>query len=128
MKQLAYLNKFFYKYRWRLLLGIIFVSCSNYFRVLQPRIIRHALDLVVDNIGLYRLNDGFASQMEFFNILGKTLLFFWFFGAFTGTNHGSLHVFYAANHYCDVAIDRVRFTEGNFSALRKSQSFILQKK
>ena len=78
MKQLAYLNKFFYKYRWRLLLGIIFVSCSNYFRVLQPRIIRHALDLVVDNIGLYRLNDGFASQMEFFNILGKTLLFFGF--------------------------------------------------
>jgi len=76
VKQLAYLNKFFYKYRQRFLLGIIFVSLSNYFRVLQPRIIRQALDLVVDNIGLYRLNDGFASQADFFGILGKTLLFF----------------------------------------------------
>ncbi|MEM9819516.1 MAG: ABC transporter ATP-binding protein [Bacteroidota bacterium] len=76
MKQLAFLNKYFYKYRWRFLLGFVFVSLSNYFRVLQPRIIRQALDLVVDNIGLYQLNEGFASQAAFFSILGKTLLLF----------------------------------------------------
>lgn len=76
MKQLAYLNKYFYKYRWRFLLGIIFVSVSNYFRVLQPQMIRQALDLVVENIGMYKLYNGFQTQQELFILLGKTLLFF----------------------------------------------------
>ncbi len=76
MKQLAVLNKYFYKYRWRFLLGIIFVSVSNYFRVLQPQMIRHALDLVVENIHLYHLNNGFETQKAFFMILGKTLMLF----------------------------------------------------
>ena len=76
MKELSYLNKFFYRYRWRFLLGIIFVSLSNYFRVLQPRMIRQALDLVMENVNMYRLFDGYASQAELFAILGKALLFF----------------------------------------------------
>ena len=38
--------------------------------------IRNALDLVVENIALYRLNDGFSTQQEFFMILGKSLLIF----------------------------------------------------
>ncbi len=76
MKELSYLNKFFYNYRWRFLLGIIFVSLSNYFRVLQPRMIRQALDLVMENVNMYRLFDGYASQAELFAILGKALLFF----------------------------------------------------
>ena len=76
MKQLAYLNKFFYKYRWRFLLGVLFVSVSNYFRVLQPQLIREALDLVVENIGFYNLTNGFDLQNILFGNLGKTLLFF----------------------------------------------------
>ena len=76
MKELAYLNKFFYKYRWHLLLGIVFVSLSNYFRVLQPQMIRQALDLVIENISLYHLYEGFELQKELFANLGLTLLFF----------------------------------------------------
>ncbi len=76
MQQLAVLNKFFYKYRWRFLLGIIFVSLSNYFRVLQPQMIRYALDLVIENIGLYNLTEGYASQKVLFAQLGTVLLFF----------------------------------------------------
>lgn len=76
MKHLAYLRKFFFKYRWRFLLGILFVFVSNWFRVLQPRMIREALDLVVENIGLFRLNDGFENQAAIFMDLGKILLFF----------------------------------------------------
>ena len=59
-----------------MLLGILFVSISNYFRVLQPRMVRYALDLVVDNLGLYRLYDGFELQEALFNDLGSTLLLF----------------------------------------------------
>ncbi|HMO38151.1 MAG TPA: ABC transporter ATP-binding protein [Saprospiraceae bacterium] len=76
MKQLAYLNKYFLKYRWHLLGGIVFVFISNYFRVLQPQMIREALDLVVENIALYELYEGFALQRALYRIIGSALLFF----------------------------------------------------
>ncbi len=38
--------------------------------------IRHALDLVVENINYYRSLEGFALQKELFSQLGQTLLFF----------------------------------------------------
>ncbi|MCB0643497.1 MAG: ABC transporter, partial [Phaeodactylibacter sp.] len=66
MEHLKYLNKFFFRYRWHFLLGIIFVSASNYFRVLQPQMIREALDLVIETLGLYRMYDGFELQHALF--------------------------------------------------------------
>lgn len=47
MKELAKLNRYFVKYKWHFLLGIVFISVSNYFRILQPQYIRDAMDLVV---------------------------------------------------------------------------------
>ncbi|MGK0391237.1 MAG: ATP-binding cassette subfamily B multidrug efflux pump [Maribacter sp.] len=76
MKYLAYLNKYIWRYKWRFLLGIVFVAVSNYFRVLQPRVIRSALDLVVENINLYRATDGFNVQQQVQDDLGWTLLIF----------------------------------------------------
>jgi ATP-binding cassette, subfamily B, multidrug efflux pump len=76
MKELASLNKYFVKYIWHLLGGIAFVTISNYFRILQPQMLRRALDLVVENIGLYRNTEGFASQAVIYSMLGKSLLFF----------------------------------------------------
>ena len=76
MEELKYLNKFFWRYRTRFLLGIVFVSLSNYFRVLQPQVIREGFDLVVDHIGMYRLFNGFELQGEFYSVLAKTLLYY----------------------------------------------------
>jgi ATP-binding cassette, subfamily B, multidrug efflux pump len=76
MKELASLNKYFVKYIWHLIGGIAFVTISNYFRILQPQMLRRALDLVVENIGLYRNTEGFASQAVIYAMLGKSLLFF----------------------------------------------------
>lgn len=76
MKELRYLNKFFLKYKWHLLVGTLFVVASNLFRVLQPRVIREALDLVVENVELYQLYEGFDQQSQLFSILGSILLFF----------------------------------------------------
>ena len=76
MKELSVLNKYFVKYRWHFLLGIVFVSASNYFRVLQPQMIREALDLVVDNIALYRMLEGFELQRSLFKSIGGSLLLF----------------------------------------------------
>ena len=76
MKDLRFLNQFFLKYKWRLLLGVIFVSLSNYFRVLMPQTIREALDFVFENIQQYRLYEGFESQANFYSDIARNLLFF----------------------------------------------------
>lgn len=78
MKDLAYLNKYFYKYRWKLVPGVIFVIVSNYFGVLPAKVIREAFDLVQENIYLYRLFDGFDRQELIYKVFGTSLLFFGF--------------------------------------------------
>ena len=60
-----------------MLAGIVFVSLSNYFRVLQPQVIREALDLVVENLGFYRSISDFDQAREvLFDSLGQTLMLF----------------------------------------------------
>lgn len=76
VKYLFYLNKYFYKYRWRFGFGILFIFVSNYFQALQPQMIREALDLVIDNIALYRLYEGFDNQALVFKSFGKVLMLF----------------------------------------------------
>ena len=76
MKELSYLNKFFYKYRWKMIPGVIFVIISNYFGILPAQVIREAFDLVKDNIDLYRLYDGFDRQEIIYQLFGNSLLFF----------------------------------------------------
>lgn len=50
LKQLWTLNTYFLKYKWRFLAGIVFVLLMNYFRIVQPQMIREALDLVVEEL------------------------------------------------------------------------------
>lgn len=76
MKELAYLNKFFFKYRWRLIPGVLFVIISNLFGVLPAPVIRMAFDLVSENISTYRLFNGFERQEIIYRIFGYSLLFF----------------------------------------------------
>lgn len=76
MKDLAYLNKFFYKYRWRFIPGILFVVISNMFGVLPAQVIRVAFDLVTENIAVYRLYNGFNHQDLIYDIFGSSLLLF----------------------------------------------------
>lgn len=76
MKDLFYLNKYFYKYRWRLIPGLIFVIVSNYFAILPAQVIRFALDLVKENISIYQLFLGFDRQQEIYQLFGSSLLLF----------------------------------------------------
>ncbi len=46
MKQLASLNKYLWKHRWRFLFGIVFVILSNYFRILAPQLTGYVVDAV----------------------------------------------------------------------------------
>jgi ATP-binding cassette, subfamily B, multidrug efflux pump len=48
MKHLAAINPFFWKYRSRLLLGIIFIILTNYFRILAPQLTGYVVNAVVN--------------------------------------------------------------------------------
>ena len=76
MKDLAYLNKFFFKYKWYLIPGVIFVIVSNIFSVLPAQVIRVAFDLVTENISTYQLFSGFSRQHFIYEIFGSSLLLF----------------------------------------------------
>jgi ATP-binding cassette, subfamily B, multidrug efflux pump len=44
MKSLQYLNKYFFKYKWRFLFGILFIIISNYFGVQMPLYVKTTVD------------------------------------------------------------------------------------
>lgn len=46
MRSLAQLNKYFWKYRIRFFLGIVFVAASNFYAILPPKIVRLTFDLL----------------------------------------------------------------------------------
>ena len=46
MKALKPLNKYFWKYKWHFLSGIIFIILSNYFRILAPQVTKYVLNTV----------------------------------------------------------------------------------
>ncbi len=46
MTSLSSLNKYFWKYKWHFLLGIIFIVLSNYFRILTPQVTKYVLNTV----------------------------------------------------------------------------------
>jgi ATP-binding cassette subfamily B protein len=56
MKQLSSLNKYFWKYRRRFFLGMLFVILTNYFRILSPQITGYVVNTVVKAIDNNALN------------------------------------------------------------------------
>ncbi len=76
MKHLAYLKKFFWTYRYRFSLGILFVGLANLFRVWQPRMIRQALDTVVERVKYYQGHGGISTHPEAFSELSQQVAWF----------------------------------------------------
>lgn len=75
MKSLNYLNKYFYKYRWRLFLGVLFVGISNYFAVDGFTYARKAVDFIKNNINNTDRNFVMNQLLEYAAIiLGLALL------------------------------------------------------
>ncbi len=60
MRHLRSVNKYFLRYKWHLVLGMVFITLSNVFGVLSPQVIRDAIDLVVSNLRTYQSFEGFA--------------------------------------------------------------------
>ena len=60
MKHLKSLNKYFWRYKWMLILGMIFIVLSNYFRILAPQVTKYVLNTV--EISLNKSNAEISSK------------------------------------------------------------------
>ena len=76
MKELKYINKYLLKYKWHLVLGLVFVIISNLFQIFPAQMVRHSIDLVVDNIRVYRSFEGNENQATFFSIFARGILLY----------------------------------------------------
>jgi ATP-binding cassette subfamily B multidrug efflux pump len=52
LNHLKPLNKYFWKYRWLVLLGVLFIIISNYFGILAPQVTGYVVDKVSDRISV----------------------------------------------------------------------------
>ena len=76
MKELSYLNKYLYKYKFHLILGVLFIIISNGFQIIPAQLVRHAIDYVLENTKLYRSYEGLASQDTLYNEIIISILIF----------------------------------------------------
>lgn len=74
MKELRYLNKYLFKYKWHLILGTVFVIISNAFQILPGPLVRNSIDLIVDNIQVYNSLDTLDLQQDFFQVFASAIL------------------------------------------------------
>lgn len=76
MKELAYLNKYLIKYKFHILLGLVFIVISNVFQILPAQLVRYAINLVVDNISIYKNFEGLTLQEEIYEGFTASILIY----------------------------------------------------
>ncbi|MBN8576530.1 MAG: ABC transporter ATP-binding protein [Cytophagales bacterium] len=76
MKALRYLNKYLFKYKWHLILGLVFVIISNVFQILPAQMVRYSINLVVDNIRVYNAFEKSALQENYFAVFAQGILLY----------------------------------------------------
>lgn len=76
MKELSYLNKYFIKYKSYLLSGTLFVILSTIFQILPAPLVRYALDLVAENLSIYRSFEGLELQDIFKETMNQSIVFY----------------------------------------------------
>ena len=65
MKHLAALNHFFWKYRYRFFLGIVFIILTNYFRILAPQLTGYVVNTVVGKVQTVSADHAKGKQNDF---------------------------------------------------------------
>lgn len=81
MKSLSYLNKYFIKYKWRMLLGVLFIIFSNYFGVKMPLFVQSTVDKLMGAEKIGSFNDAIVLSLKIGGIymllsLGKGFFLF----------------------------------------------------
>ena len=81
MKSLSYLNKYLVKYKWRLILGSIFITASNYFGVEMPFIVRDSINLFAEKV--LSLKGKALSELDKTEVLESAIYLALFYVAFS---------------------------------------------
>ncbi len=68
MKELQHLNKYFYKYRYRILFGVVITVSAKIFALFTPRLIGLSIDVISNRLNGEIANDVFQKEL-FINIL-----------------------------------------------------------
>jgi len=76
VKSLKYLNQYLWKYKWYLILGIIFTIVSNLFGIIPAQLVRYALDLVIETLDIYYLFGSSALQSKMYDIFAFSILLY----------------------------------------------------
>lgn len=76
MKELSYLNKYLFKYKYHLILGLVFIVISNIFQILPAQLVRYAINLVIDNISIYRNFEGLELQDNIYQGFTTSILIY----------------------------------------------------
>jgi len=73
VNDLAYLNKYLFKYKYRLILGTVFIVIANYFSIMPAVLVRYSFDLLKGNYELFKLFDGFDLQTDAYALFAKSI-------------------------------------------------------
>ncbi|MEO9852944.1 MAG: ABC transporter ATP-binding protein [Reichenbachiella sp.] len=76
MKDLAHLNKYLYKYKYRLILGTVFIIISNLFGIVPAVVVRHSFDLIQSSFQIYNGFEGFVLQKGTYDLFASSILIF----------------------------------------------------
>lgn len=76
MKELLYLNKYLYKYKFHLILGTTFIIITNVVAIIPAQIVRHAINLVKANVELYRTYTGSPLQENLYGMFAQSIVIF----------------------------------------------------
>jgi ATP-binding cassette subfamily B protein len=64
MKSLRHINKYFIKYKWRFLFGVLFTIISNYFGVKMPIYVKETIDSLMTNNSIRTTNDALYLSLK----------------------------------------------------------------
>jgi ATP-binding cassette subfamily B multidrug efflux pump len=64
MSSLFYLNKYLLKYKWYLILGVVFITISNVFGVMMPSVVRDSINDIIDYADLEIENLNFTDILK----------------------------------------------------------------
>ncbi len=76
MKELLYLNKYLYKYKFHLILGTLFIIVTNIVAIIPAQVVRHAIDLVKTNADLYQTYADSQLQSNLYGSFAQSIVIF----------------------------------------------------
>ena len=74
MKDLSYLNKYLFKYKYYLLFGTIFIIIANFFSIVPAVLVRYSFDLLQRTYDIFQLFTGFGLQSSTYDLFASSIL------------------------------------------------------